>query len=156
MSNTAGMDVGQGDFSIDGWVKTSSTQDFSTLASLDFWSPALYLRGGLQGKLQFYQNGVGGFTASTAGSFNDGAWHHFAVTRKTAQITYYKDGVESGFAGIYKTGLFPQKFVIGWDKSTGADYLNGALDEVDFFSRALTDVEIQSIYNAGSSGKCVT
>lgn len=33
-------------------------------------------------------------------------------------------------------------------------YFPGAIDEVDFFGRALTPSEIQSIYNAGSAGKC--
>lgn len=33
---------------------------------------------------------------------------------------------------------------------------NGLIDEVEIFSRALTLAEIQSIFNAGSSGKCKT
>jgi len=38
--------------------------------------------------------------------------------------------------------------------STYGSYLSGLLDELTLYSRALTPNEIQSIYNAGSDGKC--
>jgi len=41
---------------------------------------------------------------------------------------------------------------IGWDGQT--DKLNGTLDEVVIYNRALSPSEIQAIYNAGSAGKC--
>ena len=34
-------------------------------------------------------------------------------------------------------------------------FFNGLIDEVSFFNRALSGAEIQSIYNAGSAGKCI-
>ena len=33
-------------------------------------------------------------------------------------------------------------------------YFNGLIDEVEIFSRALTQAEVQAIFNAGSAGKC--
>ena len=33
-------------------------------------------------------------------------------------------------------------------------FFNGLIDEVSYFNRALSGAEIQSIYNAGSAGKC--
>jgi hypothetical protein len=32
--------------------------------------------------------------------------------------------------------------------------MNGVIDEVEIFNRALTQAEIQAIYNAGPAGKC--
>src|SRR5439155_27206411 len=40
-----------------------------------------------------------------------------------------------------------------FDGATTA-FLNGQLDEVDIFNRALTDAEVLSIYTAGGAGKC--
>ncbi|MFN0085312.1 MAG: LamG-like jellyroll fold domain-containing protein [Blastocatellia bacterium] len=37
----------------------------------------------------------------------------------------------------------------------GVERFKGLMDEVDLYARALTDGEIQSIYNAGISGKCL-
>ena len=34
-------------------------------------------------------------------------------------------------------------------------YMNGLVDEVEFFNRALSPEEIAGIYNAGSGGKCM-
>jgi hypothetical protein len=36
----------------------------------------------------------------------------------------------------------------------GGNYFNGSIDEVSIYNRALSDSEIQSIYDAGTAGKC--
>ena len=36
----------------------------------------------------------------------------------------------------------------------GNRYFHGLIDEVGLFNRALSESEIQAIYNAGSAGKC--
>jgi hypothetical protein len=36
----------------------------------------------------------------------------------------------------------------------GGGFLRGDLDEVELIKRALTQQEIQAIFNAGSAGKC--
>ena len=38
--------------------------------------------------------------------------------------------------------------------TTPTEFFNGLLDEVSFYSRALSGAEIGAIYNAGSAGKC--
>ena len=44
-------------------------------------------------------------------------------------------------------------FLIGANMGTGA-HLNGLIDEVELFNRALSPGEIAAIYKAGSAGKC--
>lgn len=39
---------------------------------------------------------------------------------------------------------------------SGAAYFKGSIDELSIYSRALSQTEIQSIFNAGSAGKCLT
>jgi hypothetical protein len=36
----------------------------------------------------------------------------------------------------------------------GGEFFNGGLDELEIFNRALNATEVQSLFNAGSAGKC--
>ena len=50
-------------------------------------------------------------------------------------------------------------FSAGFQPNVGADLLSGSnvdgrIDEIEVFNRALSASEIQAIYNAGSAGKC--
>lgn len=55
------------------------------------------------------------------------------------------DGVAPFMIGAYSAGFG------GWPTEA---FFNGAIDEVSIYNRALTASEIQSIFNAGSDGKC--
>lgn len=137
-----------GDFSIEGWLKTTSTNDYSTVVSFDVYNPALYVMRG--GELYLYP----AVHMSSVGGFNDGRFHHFALVRQNGIFTYYKDGVAAG--STYTTlplYLWPDDFVVGWDGSV-ADYFTGLIDELSLYARALTPAEVQSLYAAGAAGKC--
>lgn len=53
-------------------------------------------------------------------------------------------------------GINRQPLLIGNQPFFGPRLLNGLIDEPSVYIRALTDFEIQTIYNAGSAGKCLT
>ncbi len=56
------------------------------------------------------------------------------------------DSVSAFFAGgVYDTGIYPYQ----------GQYFNGLIDELTYYSRALTASEVQGLYNAGAAGKCV-
>ena len=77
-------------------------------------------------------------------------WYHVAVTYDGADIRLYLDGSEvdsNAYAGTVVTGG-------GVRLSTAGETLDGLLDEVGVYNRALDASEIQAIYNAGSEGKC--
>ena len=48
-----------------------------------------------------------------------------------------------------------QPFLIGEHETAPVANFIGQIDEVELFSRALTGADVASIYNAGSTGKCV-
>jgi hypothetical protein len=90
----------------------------------------------------------------------DGQFHHVAATYDGSLMVIYVDGqsVASRSAnGAIQTTTTPLYLGAAIDASvvgaTGRFFV-GQLDEVDIFNRALTQTEIQSIFNAGSSGKC--
>ena len=88
-----------------------------------------------------------------------GVWYHVAATYDGNQSILYVNGVAeasaiAGFALDYDT----TPVFIG-TTGTWAPYLSmfgGIIDEVSIYNQALTAAEIQSIYNAGSAGKCAT
>lgn len=91
-----------------------------------------------------------GYITST-NNLNDGNWHHILVTFDSGTHTLYVDGTQNA----QNTGK-----TLAWD--TGADlqfgkfynysggYYDGSLDEVGYWSRALTGSEITELYNSGA------
>nr|MBK9650726.1 LamG domain-containing protein [Bacteroidota bacterium] len=81
-------------------------------------------------------------------------WYHLDVTRSTDTIKIFINGVMSG------TQIVPNLFIpnpaapltIGQAENIG--YMNGKLDEMTIYKRALSNQEILDIYNAGIAGKC--
>ncbi|MCC6961741.1 MAG: hypothetical protein IT585_00660 [candidate division Zixibacteria bacterium] len=94
-------------------------------------------------------------------------WQHVAVTvsRSTGVGTFYLNGVVVGtftpIAGpLFSTNAGPILDIgHGTFLNTGSCYLtnryfDGWIDELELFNRALAQSEVQSLYAAGSSGKC--
>lgn len=145
-TGVSGMQFGTNDFSIEGWIKTTTTKSYAAVASFDYYAPAVYIRGG--GELQLW----GASTISTNGGLNDGEWHHIAVVRQSGAITYYKDGGIIG-TGFYTSAVNPVKFQIGWDDYNGEQF-PGSIDDLAVYNRALTSAEVASIAAANAGGKC--
>jgi hypothetical protein len=90
-------------------------------------------------------------------------WIYVAVTRSGNTFTLYWNGIPigSGESSVGLNSTSSLKFghrgipndTPGSVNSSGY-YLNGLIDEVEIYNRALTATEIQSIYIAGSDGKC--
>jgi hypothetical protein len=157
LGNPAGMQVQ--DFTIEAWLKRAS----NSVVSLDTGGGAAILS---------YGSGGYSFALADTGTlvidklFNSQAdlsppvvtdtnWHHVAVTKSGTTIIYYCDGVGYPAASPYNPGFtFATAPLIG---IRGTDFLSsflGTIDEVAVFNRALSQSEIQSIYNAGQFGKC--
>jgi len=148
---------------IEAWVKLNSLPDriqrFVTLAP-----PGLeraVLRYGLfgttePGQLHFYMR-IGDestdFThLAVDGVLQSGVWHHVAGTYDGNYMRLYLDGVEVGsieISGPVATGTHH-----GVRLSSPDEPLDGLLDEVSIYNRALSASEILAIYEAGPSGKC--
>ena len=79
-------------------------------------------------------------------------WHHYAMTYRSGEQKAYMDGVEvdsSSRTGQLLTNSLQIEIGSGVDRDY---YFDGLIDEVAIFSRALTDVEIKAIFDAGSAG----
>ncbi|MCX8158004.1 MAG: PA14 domain-containing protein [Verrucomicrobiae bacterium] len=79
-------------------------------------------------------------------------WVHIAVVYQNKQPRLYLNGVlvRTGLTSTRAT-VFPSK-LFGGVSSYG--YYGGWLDEVTIYDRALSDTEIEAIYQADAAGKC--
>ncbi|MGH8520668.1 MAG: LamG-like jellyroll fold domain-containing protein [Gammaproteobacteria bacterium] len=79
-------------------------------------------------------------------------WHHVAVTRDGSNYALYIDGVQ--VATRVDALAIPDAAAPLTIGRAEAFFLDGLLDEVEVFNRALSATEVQAIFNAGSAGKC--
>lgn len=116
-----------GDFTLEGWVKTSFSARFFSIEHPD-GTQAIFLASG-GGKL------VGPFSMSSPTVLADGAWHHVALSRKTVSPTshiyrIFVDGnmeVELDMSTIGISHTTAPKAYAGGTPSTG--HLFGRLDQ---------------------------
>jgi hypothetical protein len=173
-ASTKGWDPGSGDFSLELWVRTTdatSTANIVDKRSYDPWGYLIFL---WNGELHFQVPTPARHEKTTdkvAGpaphyKIADGKWHHVAgVVRRLPPQNFfvYVDGIVRGQSsdGVTVHNItVPAPLWLGRHHAnklvqTNETYFAGDIDEVSFYNRALTPTEIQSIYRAGSAGKCV-
>ena len=84
-----------------------------------------------------------------------GQWYHVAVTSEGNNTTLYLNGTNAASGNLPFNTPADSQLLIGSINNQFATYQTiGAVDEVSIYNRALTQPEIQAIYNAGSAGKC--
>jgi hypothetical protein len=172
VADHAELNFGTGDLSIDAWIRTTGTTDIlpivdkrATVGNL----PRGYTLFLFNGRLAFQlADAVGtGFTNYISNaSVNDGNWHHVAVTVQrtggSPSLILYVDGMPApgGTFTNPRTGNLTNTAQLWIGRripvpgAQAARYFIGDIDEVELFNRALSQQEIQAIFQAGSAGKC--
>jgi hypothetical protein len=150
-------------FSVAFWMRTTSTGIVRALVNkrslcshTNFWDLRIMPTGKIQVELDqsgtFYQ----AYTSVT--SVDDGYWHYVALVRNGASSTLYIDGQirgsgTSGIANISSTA----PILVGNDICLNVDGTKpyaGFLDELVYLNVALSQTQVQAIYNAGNAGMC--
>jgi hypothetical protein len=86
-----------------------------------------------------------------------GKWYHVAMIYNGTKLQLYIDGAldkEWPFPGTVGVSTNPLKIGI-YAPNQNYGTFRGLIDEVSFYNGALTASDIQSIYNAGPTGKCL-
>jgi hypothetical protein len=153
---------GTGGFSIDTWIRT--TQGSGRRVFIDKRGPgpvgyALFLDNGKPGLQLADASGVSDYIMDGAG-IADGQWHMVAVTvqrNPDFRVLLCVDGTSSCavWTAPVRDGDLSNPAALWF----GRDHLSnfrfaGDLDEVEFFNRPLTKLEMRDIYDAGGAGKC--
>ncbi len=157
-------------FTIDAWFKTddvdkvdSGTGSKTQTILMYGWDPAdgknnpLHIR---DGKLYVAIRGYGGGFEDIVGvtPINSDTWYHAAVTYDGITATLYLNGAVE-YSGTRTMNMNTNsRIMIGrYQNPLNKNYFfafDGLIDEVELHNRALSQAEIQAIYNAGSAGKC--
>lgn len=77
-------------------------------------------------------------------------WFHFAVTKSNNKISYYVNSVLVGSSTILSTNVPTNKIFFGTSGSSinAKTFFNSILDDIGIWNRALTQDEINDLYNA--------
>jgi hypothetical protein len=153
---------GASDFTIEFWVKSTSAENQDILSKRpicghsSFWHVAMDEVPYLEIDGDDAGTGYGGVTATTP--INDGEFHHVAFVRQGTTLRVHVDGALNNSATLGALAVISNAapVIAGWSPcqpSGTTHYFSGLLDELALYNRALSAVEIQRIYAAGSSGK---
>jgi hypothetical protein len=155
------------DFSISLWFNTATT----TGGKLAGWGNQ---QTGASGNYDhhIYMNNAGqiyfgvyhfGFRCiNTTASYNDGNWHHVAVTfSSTNGVKMYVDGLivaEDATNNIAETEAGYWRFgydnIQNWPSAPTSYYYQGLLDDISLFDHALTDLDVYALYGGGAYQLC--
>jgi subtilisin-like proprotein convertase family protein len=152
---------GTNDFTIDYWMNTISTnpaeaflqQGSACGPGTSYWQ--IVTAAGVPSLSVFDPaSGQGAMTLTGTLPLNDGIWHHLAWVGKGTQYSLYVDGRFniSMIVGTSYDLSNGQPMILGTNGCAPAiQPYSGAADELDLWNRALTDVEIAAIYQAGTN-----
>jgi hypothetical protein len=138
--DSASLDTGDA-FTVEMWVKLAVLRTTMGLASKG--SYLVYLDSA--GYVNLRKPGVGAVTRSTAAISDTSAYHHVVVAKSGAAARIYIDGVnQTGTVTNRAIGNTTSALLLG----NGSGYLNGTLDEVALYPRALAASEVADHYAA--------
>ncbi|MGY0057238.1 exo-alpha-sialidase [Streptomyces sp. LZ34] len=158
--------LGTRDFTVSLWFRytaTSGQQPFLWMGGIGNRQPQVWLRGepssGRVRALITTVNGTATFTSasvSTDSAYNDGQWHHAALTRAGGRLSLSVDG-GTPFSTADVPGPVSRTSPFGIHVGEAVDsrsHLTGDLDEVRIWGRALSDSELRRVreFNATLNG----
>jgi hypothetical protein len=157
-ASTSGLPTGNSDRTLEMWVKANSFPSsgeayFAGYGNFGSNNQTYHL--GTTGSQLFWSQwgpGIGGPTLTA------NQWYHVAVTNIGNSVTLYLNGVAVGTNTVPIATPAGSSFYIGRIPGTLGDSrkLDGEVDEVSAYNRALAPSEILGIYKAGSDGKVLS
>lgn len=155
--------LGTRDFTVSLWFRYSArtgTHPFLWMGGVGGNAPQVWVRGEPEsGRLRALITTRDGAAApasasvEAAGAFNDGAWHHLALTRSGGRLSLSVDGGAAATAADVP-GSVSRTSVFGVHVGQRPDNvlrLVGALDEVRVYARALTAAELTAVRRSNAS-----
>jgi len=148
---------GTGEFTVDAWIKTSSLDPQIIVShrgsGTEGYEIGLNTCGSGSGVWMCFWDGSGWGGVET-NNFVMGEFNHVAAVSQ-AGLRFNVNGVT--YEQLNTPNSFSSNdFIIGRSNVSPFNFFNGVIDELDFFDRALSATEIESIYFAGPAGKAKT
>jgi sialidase-1 len=143
---------GDGDFTWAGWFRygaTKGNQVLVWLGGMGTTAPQAWLRGEPANHrlIATMTTPQGTRSITSTSAYDDQAWHHVALERSAGQLLMWVDGTQAA-AGPAPAGSVSQtvsfQLQLG-ERLDGAFHLDGALDELRIYSRALSVAELDAL-----------
>jgi PKD repeat protein len=152
-----------GDFSVEAWVKTSSLSGGkiigygnATSGSSGSFDRQLYLSNNGTILFGLYPGAIR--TVQSKSGYNNNKWHHIVGTLDgSAGMKLYVDGALVGsdaattssqaYSGYWRVG---GDNLAGWPSQPSSAYLNGTIDDVAVYPKALSAVQVTNHYGLGT------
>jgi hypothetical protein len=106
-----------------------------------------------EGKMMFRRSDGGkNLTLTSSLALNDGINHHICVTKLNNKISLYVDGVfHTSGSDVNLQPTNSHTIIFGGEDKKGTKQYSGSLDEVRFYSKAVTSTEVsQSLANSSN------
>lgn len=150
------------DMTVEMWVQTTDDEGaFLSGASAEgaAFNNEMLLMQATTGTAAIVRQEIAGFPAI---DLNDAVWHHLAFVRSGATGTLFIDGVavETRAVPTEPLNVGPGGLMLGQEQDClggcfdPAQALNGKVDELSIYDRALSPDEIVAIFDAAEAGKC--
>lgn len=149
-------DFGLADFTLAGWFLSLDGGLDNIIRFDDGWNPpSLWGMRVKASKLNFLCKGAGPlYSPMTSDSITTGIWHHTVMVRSSNSLLIYLDGnlihteITAAIPDIQTNGTYYPS--IGRLGSFDAEYFTGDLDDIGIWNRALTECEVQNLFNSQS------
>ncbi|MEI7425551.1 MAG: DUF2341 domain-containing protein [Candidatus Moraniibacteriota bacterium] len=154
VGNSPNFNPGDGYMTISAWIKTSSATD-QAITYKEGGGNQFNFRVLPTGNLRLNVYGNTNSYDDSVPTVNDGNWHNVIAIWLKTDMKFFMDGVE-----VSKThnGTYPTSSIlptgnqyIGGRVDSATSYFSGTIDEVKFYSYALSADDVKIEYNRGSS-----
>lgn len=138
-----------GNLTLSTWFKVYFTGSASDKAITDLSTDgATGLYAYVVGATKYLKIDINGTNVYTGGvALTDGNWHNLVFTRTGSTVEYWLDGVSLGTTGSIST-TFTRLYCNGKYNNSVNSY--GYTDEINLWSRKLTNGEVTDLYNTGT------
>lgn len=153
------------------WAKPSNASEMTILSAADLDKNNTYYRlfirdnGTIRQEVLNDGSELCKVSSDASVDLSNGAWHHVAVLVDDSGVQFYIDG--KSIASVVPAGASNDRafftdldkishFAIGLhqtSESNATNYFNGEMDELHIYNRALTNAEINYLYDLGNDGK---
>ncbi|OGO54947.1 MAG: hypothetical protein A2V85_11230 [Chloroflexi bacterium RBG_16_72_14] len=146
----ASLDLANGPFSIELWVKRKTTGGVQSVIDRGPGSYQVYFA--TDGRLTVGRNGGGTLARESGATTDTTAFHHFVITKSGTTTRVYKDGADVTAVGTDLTlaNTSTNLWLGRWNDGTA--FANIVLDDVSIYASALSAARVLAHYQAGIGG----
>lgn len=162
-ADNASLNPGTGDFTFEFWIRTTNSgvreavlEKRPVCGCANLYSIKVNADGTIVSETLQDVNCTNFVTVTSTFPINDGVFHHVALTRQGVNVTLFIDGVQNATGSSPTTCNLSNTapFIVGRTVCSFDRSFHGRIDELSYYTTALSPSAVQAIYTAGAAGKC--